>query len=325
VTTTVADAPAAGQPGPPAAAGTAALSDVMLAMDVVDTLRHADAQVARELSEGDRSDELRRRLREIYAAQGIEVPDRILEEGIKGISEARFAYAPTPPSWQRTVAGLWVSRAKWLRPALAGLAVALVVSLAWHFGVRQPQLRRVAAEQVELVQTIPRAAAGTVERINAIATEAAAREEAARLQRDIAAAVNANDLPAARDRQVQLQALLAELAQAYRIRIVQRPGEPSGLWRVPAANPRAQNYYLIVEAVDPQGRVVPVRVTSEETRRTAEVSRWGLRVPQEVFEAVRRDKQDDGIIQNDIVGEKRIGERERHWRIDTTGAAILEW
>jgi hypothetical protein len=119
--------------------------------------------------------------------------------------------------------------------------------------------------------------------------------------------------------------LAAELAQAYRIRIVQRAGEPSGIWRVPAANPRAQNFYLIVEAVDAQDRVVRTRVTSEENRRTAEVTRWGLRVPPEVFEAVRRDKQDDGIIQNDIVGEKRAGERERRWRINTTGAAILEW
>jgi hypothetical protein len=308
-----------------AAPPAAALSDVMLAMDVVDTLRHADEQVARELSEGDRAAELKRRLREIYAAQGIEVTDRILEEGIKGISEARFAYAPTPPSWQRTVARLWISRARWTTPLLAGLAVALVLSLGWHFGVRQPELRRVAAEQVELVRTIPNAAASTVGRINAIATEASAREEAARLQREIAVAVEANDLAAARDRQAQLQALVAELAQSYRIRIVQRAGEPSGIWRVPAANPRAQNFYLIVEAVDPQGRVVPVRVSSEENRRTAEVTRWGLRVPPEVFEAVRRDKQDDGIIQNDIVGEKRAGERERRWRIDTTGAAILDW
>ena len=308
-----------------AAPPAAALSDVMLAMDVVDTLRHADEQVARELSEGDRAAELKRRLREIYAAQGIEVTDRILEEGIKGISEARFAYTPTPPSWQRTVARLWISRARWTTPLLAGLAVALVLSLGWHFGVRQPELRRVAAEQVELVRTIPNAAASTVGRINAIATEASVREEAARLQREIAVAVEANDLATARDRQAQLQALVAELAQSYRIRIVQRAGEPSGIWRVPAANPRAQNFYLIVEAVDPQGRVVPVRVSSEENRRTAEVTRWGLRVPPEVFEAVRRDKQDDGIIQNDIVGEKRAGERERRWRIDTTGAAILDW
>lgn len=317
----MADAP----PTAEKAAEKAALPDVMLAMDVVDTLRHADAEVARELSEDAREAELKRRLREIYAAQGIEVSERILDEGIKGIAEARFAYTPTPPSWQRSIAGMWVSRARWGKPLLAGLAVALVVGLGWQFGIRQPQLRRAAAEQVELVQTIPRAAAREVAQIDATATEAAAREDAARLQREIAAAVEANDLPAARERQAQLQALFAELNQSYRIRIIQRAGEPSGIWRVPAANPRAQNFYLIVEAVDSQGRVVPVRVTSEETRRTAEVTRWGVRVPPEVFEAVRRDKQDDGIIQNDIVGEKRAGERQRRWTINTTGAAILEW
>lgn len=305
--------------------GQAALSDVMLAMDVVDTLRHADAQVARELSETDRAAELKRRLREIYAAQGIEVPDRILDEGIKGISEARFAYTPTPPSWRRSLAEAWVSRARWGRPALFALAAILVIGLAWQIGVRAPEQRRIAAERVELAEGIPNAARALVERIAATGADAALREEGARLATQATAAARAGDLAAARAHNAELGALAAELAQSYRVRIVQRAGEPSGVWRVPAANPRGQNFYLIVEAVDANGRVVPVRITSEENRRTAEVTRWGLRVPQDVFEAVRRDKQDDGIIQNDIVGEKRTGERERRWRINTTGAAILEW
>jgi hypothetical protein len=307
------------------AAPQAALPDVMLAMDVVDTLRHADAQVARELSEGDRAAELKRRLREIYAAQGIEVPDRILDEGVKGIAQARFAYTPAPPSWQRSVARAWVSRGQWGRPALIAIAVLAVLAVGWQVGVRGPEQRRIAAERTELAEGIPNAARATVERIAATAADQAARDDAARLAGQATAAARAGDLAAARAGLAELNELAAELARAYRIRIVQRPGEPSGIWRVPAANPRAQNFYLIVEAVDPQGRAIPTRVTSEENRRTAEVMRWGLRVPPDVFEAVRRDKQDDGIIQNDIVGEKRAGERERRWRINTTGAAILDW
>lgn len=303
----------------------AALPDVMLAMDVVDTLRHADAEVARELSEEDRTLQLKKRLREIYAAQGIEVPDRILDEGVKGIAEARFAYEPTPPSWQRSLAMVWVTRRRWLLPLLGGLGAAIVVSLVWHFAVKVPEQRRVRAEAVELIQTIPQGVAATVQRIDAIATEPAAREQAARLATEANAAAQAGDLAVAREKLAALGAMVAELNQSYRIRIVQRAGEQSGLWRVPAANPRGQNYYLIVEAVDSQNRVVPVRVTSEEDHQTAEVTKWGLRVPQAVFDAVRRDKQDDGIIQNDIVGEKRSGELQRRWRIDTTGAAILKW
>ena len=54
------------------------LDEVMLAMDVVDTLRHQDDIVAREMDEGRRETELLERLRSIYKSQGIEVPDALL-------------------------------------------------------------------------------------------------------------------------------------------------------------------------------------------------------------------------------------------------------
>nr|MDJ0956301.1 DUF6384 family protein [Arenicellales bacterium] len=55
------------------------LDDVMLAMDVVDTLRHQQLLVERELNTEDRDKKMMDRLREIYASQGIEVPDHVLE------------------------------------------------------------------------------------------------------------------------------------------------------------------------------------------------------------------------------------------------------
>ena len=61
------------------------LDDVMLAMDVVDTLRHRRKLVARELDETQRDEQLLDRLRKIYAAQGIEVPDHILMEGVAAL------------------------------------------------------------------------------------------------------------------------------------------------------------------------------------------------------------------------------------------------
>jgi hypothetical protein len=51
-------------------------------------------------------------------------------------------------------------------------------------------------------------------------------------------------------------------------------------------------------------------VQSEENGRTETVSRWGVRVSQAIFEEVGRDKNDDGIIQRNILGEKRRGQME---------------
>ena len=61
-----------------------ALDDIMIAMDVVDTLRHREDLVRRELSDEARESELIARLRQIYRDQGIEVPDHVLADGRQG-------------------------------------------------------------------------------------------------------------------------------------------------------------------------------------------------------------------------------------------------
>src|SRR5580704_2957338 len=100
----------------------------MLSMDVVDTLRHQENLVTRELDEDKREAELIDRLRTLYRNQGIEVPDRILQEGVKALKESRFVYTPPPPSFATQLARLWVERGR--AGTFAGLALG-IVGVAW--------------------------------------------------------------------------------------------------------------------------------------------------------------------------------------------------
>ncbi|MCW8087744.1 DUF6384 family protein [Sabulicella glaciei] len=301
-----------------------ALDETMLAMDVVDTLRHADRLVERELRGEERRSRLKDRLREIYATQGIEVPDRILEQGVATLEEQRFAYQPTPPSFARSVAMLWVTRATWGRKLLLALGAVLLLGGGWYFGLQLPAERREAAQRIELSTGIPEALRAERERI-AAAGNAEALGEADRLAAEGQAAAQAGALEDARDRLARLREVQATLTRDYTVRIVSRPGEPSGVWRVPQANPRARNFYLIVEAVGRDGRPVEIPVTSEEDGRRVVTSRWGLRVTAEEFERVRRDKLQDGVIGDPVVGRKRAGTLAPEWSINTTGGAILQW
>jgi hypothetical protein len=97
------------------------------------------------------------------------------------------------------------------------------------------------------------------------------------------------------------------------------------VFRIPDDVPGARNFYLIVEAVDPAGRLVTVPVSSEEDRRTARVTRWGQRVSEEVFNRVAADKGDDQIIQEAVIGLKRAGYLAPQYTVDIPGGAILEW
>jgi hypothetical protein len=86
-----------------------------------------------------------------------------------------------------------------------------------------------------------------------------------------------------------------------------------------------RNYYLIVEPIAPDGGVLSLPITSEEDGEKATVSRWGVRVSKEVFDRVRQDKNDNGIIDNSRVGEKRRGGLEIDYLMPVQGGVILKW
>ena len=101
----------------------ATLDDVMIAMDVVDTVRHREDLVRRELNDAGREADLMQRLKEIYRQQGIEVPDHVLAEGVKALKESRFTYTPAPAGWKRSLLTLWAVRDRYMVPAAMGAAL----------------------------------------------------------------------------------------------------------------------------------------------------------------------------------------------------------
>jgi hypothetical protein len=314
----------------PAAAPKAApqpqkLDDLMLAMDVVDTLRHEERLVARELNEAAREAELVERLRSIYASQGLDVPDHIIHEGVKALKESRFVYTPPPPSFARTMATLWVNRARWARTA--GVALVLI---AGFFVAREvffagPERRAAEAQRIEITQTIPRNIEAALKDALSQAQAPNARARAEQLAADGRSALARNDADAARMAVADLQALGATLRQTYELLIIARAGQPVGVFRVPDRNRNARNHYLIVDAIGPDGKPVSVPITSEETNQTRTVSRWGVRVSEATWQSVGRDRNDDGIIQRNKVGEKRRGQIDVDYTMPVTGGAILEW
>lgn len=295
----------------------APLEDLMVAMDVVDTLRHRDLIIDRELDSDGRRQRLLDRLREIYSAQGIEVTDEALQAGVDALEQDRFSYTSTASGFSAKLARLYVSRDRWLKPIIGVLALGVIIWVVWYFTVGLPQAR--------IHELLPTKIEASYSRIDAISASDAATERANNLRGQAKRALGEENYQHAENLHEQLQSLLHDLETSYDIRIVSRPNEVSGVWRVPDVNPDARNYYLIVEAISSAGNVVPVNIRSEEDGRTRQRSKWGLRVSEDTFEAVAADKRDDGIIQGDIVGAKQVGKLDPEYRIPTTGATIVDW
>lgn len=303
------------------------LNEVMLAMDVVDTLRHQQAVVDRALGADDHDQALIEKVRKIYAGQGIEVTDDIITEGVKALREERFTYSPPERSFQLTLARLYVNRGRWAKRGALAIAALLAVYLVYQFAVVAPQKRAVQqqAQALQELKAMPAKLAKERDRVLAEAREDKARQQAQALYRDAMAAVSRQDAKAVAKGYAGLRQLYTQLTRQYQLRIVSRQGTPSGVWRVPEKNPDARNYYIIVEAVTADGNRLALPVTSEEDGKTSTVEQWGLRVKPAVFEQVKRDKMDDGIINRNVVGVKKRGYLTPEYTIPTTGDVITQW
>lgn len=473
-----------------------ALDRVMLAMDVVDTLRHQHELVERELDDDRRQHQLIERVQAIYESQGIEVSQEVVAEGVRALREDRFVYSPPRRSFSVRLAEVYVERGKWaLRAAIALLLVvaawatwavpmhfhrqgliekfeqavarlgsgvtqladrgqrtetalgrsraaasspaesrlltdaegaladgigqtdALATALRslpaaedyieertrWDIAIdsygdavstagetfttarglleRVDQLRALAQrlgaaqqriESVELSASAAAAAkAGITSTVSALesgdvsAAEAAlysldqvidgamqARQQEAETRAQFAslstaldgvdvderaaselktqkavigAAMTAGDWERAGALVGKLRSFVEIVEQSYQLRIVSRPGDRSGVWRHPKGDRSQRNYYIIVEAVDRDGKSLSLSITSEEDQRTRRVERFGVRVPKSVYEQVKADKLDNGIIDHVAFGSKRRGSREPSYLFPVAGGHITRW
>jgi len=289
------------------------LDDIMLAMDVVDTLRRRERLVKKELDEEGRHEDLKERLRKIYAAQGIEVPDHVIDQGVAALKEERFTYKPPPDTFSSRLARIYVKRNKWGKWLLGGIAVPAIAGLINYFTITLPN-------------------AGLPDELKSLHNEVVqiAKSDNARQTADSylvagQSALASDNTDRAKATVTELQSLRTSLQQEYTIRIVNRQGVKSGVWRIPDINTSAKNYYLIVEAIDPSGNTLSTNILNEETGKNSAVDIWGLRVDKNVFDRVARDKRDDGIIENDRMGYKERGYLIPKYEMKTSGGAITTW
>jgi len=195
----------------------------MVAMDVVDTLRHEQGVAERELDSQGRRERLLGRLREMYAAQGIDVPDSVLQEGIEALEQERFEYSPPTPSWRTKLARVWVTRGRWGKPV--GF-LAVVGSLFSGFYVVNDVL-----PEREMRAALPKQVQSSMNEIQQIAKNpdviAQAQEQAAIVKR----AIDSEDFEAAQAGLDNMQSVVESLESEYVIRVISRPNQNSGVWR----------------------------------------------------------------------------------------------
>ncbi len=349
------------------------LSDVMLAMDVVDTLRHQQAMVDRELNTETYDQALVEKVRKIYADQGLEVTDEIINRGVAALREGRFAYTPPKGGVRIALARIYVNRRRWTKVGAILLALVVLAWVAYRFVIVAPAQREQTRQTRQLTQVWEqfqsvkksdrqsqrgeklyqqarqaleagktKAAANAITQLTDMtqlpdqlgtlraeivkeAREKTVAEKADTLYRDAMAALDQGDTGLAQKIERSLQALYDQLKAEYTLKVVSRPETPSGIWRYPENNPKARNYYIIVEAVTSNGERLSHTIVNEEDGKAQVAQMWGIRVPKNVYDQISQDKKDNGIIDKNNFGIKRRGFLTPEYLYPAIGGTITKW
>lgn len=296
-------------------------ADELLLADVVDTLHH-DLGVRPDPGKPLAPD-LLEQARAFYRRVGMEVPDSVLAAGVAALAEGRFSYAP-PRGPLAALGRLYVSRRRWGWQA-AAVAIILVLALAgYFFGYRPYQAAQDAQAAHELQQVLPARIDDLYRQIFDETKVQTAADEAVQLRDAGRAAALKGDRAGAEQAIDGLAALRNKLDQSYTVHIAGEGGK-LGFWTFPPNNSEATNYYIIVDALDSSGKELSLPITSDDTGVTTVVSRWGLRVPQYIYEAVMAGRSDQGLGPGSLIGVKQDGFLDVDYAIPVLGGTLTQW
>ncbi len=162
--------------------------------------------------------------------------------------------------------------------------------------------------------------------IAAIAKERAALEQKDSLIEQMSGAIAQGDLPRASASLEKLTDLKSTLDQSYSLRIVNRPGTKSGFNRFPKSNSNSKVYYLVVEAVDRENRTLSKLIVNEEDQQSKHMAVWAERVPRELYDQVKDEKQKRGLIENPVLMTKERGYlTEQPGRLQKRTGQLTHW
>lgn len=327
-------------------------------MDVASALRRERETAEAVLDVATAKQKLRERLLATAAAAGEPVTAAEVDAAIEQYFRQQHEYRDPPAGWGRFWASAWVMRRILLLVGgvLVGGTVGillLVSTMANSFAPPSKPLPKplpkpaatTPAPQVESPVPVPVAPDPVPVREDAapsqdpalaalwaqfqqdgaaaaiLAEDADGKQRVQRLRDRGAAAQAAGSVAQLRAAAGELGTLVARLGEEYSVTIVSRPGEKSGVERYDDRG-RVSGYYLIVEAVAPDGRVLPRAIKNAETQRIETVTKWGELVGTATWERVVADKQADGVIDDAHFAHKNRGSYEEQTVLQEGGKPL---
>jgi len=156
-----------------ASAHSPSFNDLIVAADIVDTIRNDERLIDHELGSEDRRKALKARLKDMYKAQGMEVSDAVIEEAVQRKDADRFVFKPMDGGVSRF---LWTSYVRRNKYALRlSVTVGVIIfglagfSAAKYQFVDKPALEEARNLELQFNEVLPNRLKAASEEANASA------------------------------------------------------------------------------------------------------------------------------------------------------------
>ncbi|MGE0144447.1 MAG: DUF6384 family protein [Planctomycetota bacterium] len=280
--------------------------EMLRILDVASALRRERERAQRELAIDETKARLRERLRAAAVESGDPVTEAEIEAAITQYFGSQFEFRPPQPSFRLFLANAWIRRKQILVVGVLLLAVGGLGYWLFSSGPLSTAAERQAVAQREAATR--KTLAVEIAKARGLATSTDAIAAIDDLERRTSALTDNAPRAVVTALTDEARAMNAKLDEEYAVRIVNRPGQRSGIdaYFEDSQGKRVSGYYLIVEAVRADGTVLAREVRDAETGRMRTVRTWGEQVPKAVYDRVARDKQEDGIVDGkDFAAKKR--------------------
>lgn len=296
------------------------LNEMLRVMDVAREMQR-NRELAQEMF---RRDEVRAELRTKLMRSAQLAGDRVTEAEIDAAIDQYFAtlnvYKDPEPSFKRFLAHTWVWR-KRIAAGVAAIAITLGGTYYLFFSSNAPLSPTVQAERA--VAAEQETASALYSQVEALTNDPAILAQAKSLQNEINAE-RSGDVTSAIAAREQLATMVDVLRQTYEVHITNDSSGKSLHDRIKKGlDGDRSNYYVVVEARDAAGKVIPQTIRNIETGRVETVNQWAEQVPVDVYQRLKADKLKDGLLNETLFSVKTRGTLEPTIKLPNSAGAPI--
>ena len=280
--------------------------EMLRIMDVATALRQDRELVEEQLNVEELKERLKERMLAASKVTGESVTPEEVDAAIRQYYASLYSFREPKLGLSVALAHLWVRRVAAFWMAWAAVAA---VGLAWWLLISPTGPLTASGRNHRRVETLAATIAGESKVVRALAADPSVAPEVARLDAEARVYREKDDPKGLESVRKSLADLGARLGESYNVAVVSGAGRKSAVDRYyrDKDGRRVSGFYLIVEARTPDGKALTRRIHNDENDSYKEVTAWAERVPEAVYERLKKDKLEDGILNETAFAAKRKG------------------